>query len=243
LPTLSDDEVAALSPLVPAERRLVPLVTHAGLDETARRKRVLAGARSLVDRGLLQTVGDERTSPSPELTSILTVRDKPLSVTIVDLARDGAIASCYAYGLGDPAFLLTETVDEGRHAFAIRTPVSIAASLAGELDPGVFAAGDGPELVQTAASTPPGWDELRRAAEAATGTLRLYAVHRTERAGLVELHGSAVVTPGALWLVAGTVDRATGDGAVTARTVSRQALETVLRSFLTLDGIELPAAD
>jgi hypothetical protein len=237
LPTLSDDEVAALSPLVRPEARLVPLVTHAGLDDDARRERILAGEQSLIDRGLLMPTEDDRMTPSPELESILVVRDSPLSITIVDLVRNGEVASCYAYGLGDPTYVLTETVEAGQHDFAIRTPASTADALAAEIDAGAFAAGDGPELVQTTASTPPEWIELQHAFEAATGTIRLYSVHREPDDKLFELHSSAVMAPDAFWLVAGTLDRASGNGSVSARTLSRAGLAGVIRSFLTLEHV------
>lgn len=237
LPTLSDDEVAALSPLVPPEARLVPLVTQAGLDDDARRQRILAGEQSLIDRELLRAAGAGHAEPSPELASILAVRETPLSVTIVDLIRDDEVASCYAYGLGDPAYVLTETVEAGRHDFAIRTPASTAEAIAAEIGADAFAAGNGPELVQTTASTPPEWIELQHALEAATGTMRLYAVHRRPDERLWEMQGSAVIAPGVFWLVAGALDRSSGDGFVSARTLSRAGLSNVIRSLLTLEGV------
>jgi hypothetical protein len=237
LPTLSDDEVAALAPLQPAETRLVPLVTHAGLDETQREARIVEGEQSLIDRGLLVEHGD-RVAPADELRAILAVRDAPLSVTMIDVAREGTIASCYAYGLGNPSFLLTETVEAGEHDFAVSTPGRVAAQLAAEIDPdGSSIGSEGLVLEQTTDFTPPGWDAVERAAAEAEATVTLYAAHRTAADRVIELDSSIAVTADEVWLVAGELDTRTGDGKITGRRLSRPDLEATLRSFLVLEGV------
>lgn len=237
LPTLSDDEVAALSPLLPPEGRLVPLVTHAGLDDEQRAERIAAGEQSLIDRGLLLET-DGGLAPADELRSILAIRESPLSVTMVDVVRDGAIASCYAYGLGDPSFLLTETVEQGEHRFAVAAPASIAEQLASEIDPDGRAEGsEGLVLERTAQFESPGWPAVERAAEQAETTVSLYAVHRITEDEVVELNSSLAVSPEAVWLVAGEVDTRTGEGRIDARQLSRTGLASTLRSFLVLEDV------
>jgi hypothetical protein len=232
LPSLSDDEIAALSPLLPAEARLVPLVTHAGLGDEQRTARIGAGEQSLLARGLLLEAVDG-VATSDELRAILAIRESPLAVTIVDVVREESIDSCYAYGLGDASFLLTETVNGGVHAFAVRSAESTAEQLAAAIDPDDRCArSEGLVLAQTADAASPGWSAVERAAEQAEATASLYAVHRTSAGEVIELNSSIAVTEDGVWLVAGEVDTDTGAGRIDARQLSRSDLVVALRSFL-----------
>jgi hypothetical protein len=232
LPTLSDDEVAALAPLLAPEARLVPLVTHAGLDAEARDERTLAGERSLIDRGLLIEDGD-RVRDSDELQTIRAVRDEPLAVTIVDLVRGAAVASRYVYGLGTDEFVLVEQVDAGAHGFRVAEPSSVAEALAAEIDAGDITRASEPlELEKTADGASDDWGLVEDAVAAAKGTVRLYAVRRTSEEHVEELESSLVLTDDAVWLVAGEVDARTGDGKLVGRRLDRERLVEVLRAFV-----------
>jgi hypothetical protein len=232
LPTLSDDEVAALAPLLAPEARLVPLLTHAGLDTVARQERIVAGEQSLIERSLL-LVEDDRVRESDELRTIRAVRDEPLAVTILDLVRGDRVASRYVYGLGSDAFVLVEQADGGSHSFRVAEPGSVAEALASEIDPdGLTIAADALDLAKTADGEPADWHLVEEAVSSAAATVRLYAVRRTAESRVEELESSLVVTADAVWLVAGEVDARTGEGKLIGRRLDRDGLVEVVRAFV-----------
>jgi hypothetical protein len=232
LPTLSDDELAALFPLAPPRALLVPLASHDGLSADERSARAVAGEESLLGRGLLAEDGDG-VRPTEELRAILAVRDAPLTVMLVDVVEGGDVRSRYAYGLGGEAFVLTETVDGDAHAFALRTPAGAAAALADEIDRDARAAkSDGRPLVRTADDEPRSWAKVEAALAAPERTIRLFAAQRISETEVRDLETSIVVAATGVWLLAGEVDAATGKGSVTARQLSRAGLEELLRTFM-----------
>jgi len=234
LPTLHDDELAALFPLAPPRALLVPLASHDGLSADERTARAVAGEESLLERGLLAEDGDG-VRPTDELRAILAVRDAPQTVTLVDVVEGDDVRSRYAYGLGGDAFVLTETVDGDEHPFALRTPAAAAAALAHEIDRDVRAAkSDGRPLVRTADDEPRSWAKVEAALAAPERTVRLFAAHRVSETEVRDLETSIVVAQTGVWVLAGEVEAATGNGSVTARQLSRAGLEELLRSFLAM---------
>lgn len=232
LPTLSDDELAALSPLKPPEALLVPLATHAGLSEEDRAARAIEGETSLIDRGLLAEDG-ERVYPTDELRAILSVRESPLLVAMFDIVEGEVVRSRYAYGAGSADFVLTEFVDGGEHVFAVRSPAAAAAALADDIDQDRrAAASDRKPLVRTADDEPKSWAKVEEAVAGAERSVRLYAAQRIGEDEVRELESSLVVGSSGLWLIGGEVDLSTGDGSITARSLSRVGLEETVRTFL-----------
>lgn len=189
-------------------------------------------AAALRSTGLLVEEA-ERVRESDELRTIRAVRDEPLAVTMVDLVRGQAVASRYVYGLGSDAFVLVERVEDGAHAFRVAEPASVAEALADEIDPDGLTAGAEPlELVKTTDRRPDEWPLVEEAVSSALATVRLYAVRRTAEERVDDLESSLVVTPGAVWLVAGEVDARTGDGKLIGRRLDRDGLVEVVRAFV-----------
>lgn len=232
LPSLDDDELAALAPLEPPEARLVPLATHDGLSENERAARAQLGEASLLERGLLAEDGG-RVVPTDELRAVLSVRAAPPTVTLVDILEDGALRPRVAYGVGPGDVVLVETVESGVHAFALRTPAAAAAALAAEIDcDGRAGPAEGEPLIYTATSHPASWAEVEAAAENAERSVRLYTAQRTGESEVRDLETSVVVAPSAVWMIGGVLDTETGDGEVHARQLSRAGLEELLRAFI-----------
>jgi hypothetical protein len=231
LPSLHDDELAALDPLEPADLQLVPLATHEGLSEQERAGRAVHGEASLLARGLLAEHGD-RVAPTNELQALLSARDAPATVTLVDILEDGALRPRVVYAV-EPGVVLTERVDDGVHSFALRTPAMAAAALASEIDRADRAGTrDGEPLVYTTSGHPESWAEVEEAAANAERSVRLYTAQRTGDAEVRDYETSVVVGGSGVWMIGGVLDTRTGDGEVHARQLSRASLEELLREFV-----------
>lgn len=234
LATLSEDELAALAPLTPPDQILVPLATHAGLTREQRRERAEKGEASLIDRGLLSLAGDHVT-PTAELRAILAVRDAPLLIAFADIVEGDAVRSTTCYGNGSDLYVLVETVDSADHRFVLRTPCAAATALAAEIDPdGRAARANGEPIVKTVRREPLKWAAVEEAVSRAERSVRLHAAQRTAESEVRELEASLVVGLDGIWAIAGTVDLDTGEGELTARSISRAGLEEMLLTFLVI---------
>jgi hypothetical protein len=228
---LSDAEVAAVTPNVPAHDRLVALPALDRLPPGEREHALEEAQTRLVERGIL--VSAHPFEPSEELLAVLELRANPSAIVMVDrTARVGENYSMYLYGIADAGFLC-EIASDDRHEFAARSIASVVDLLVDSIDPHHRAAGsDGPPLERAADDPPPdGWDELERAVAASEVIMRLSS---TRKVGPDTVEDAAVTFssgPGGVW---GGSGYQTDDGRPVAygRSLSSRSLREAVSAFV-----------
>jgi hypothetical protein len=221
LPTLSDEELAALEPFKPPYAYVVPLGTllELGPDEWPERAR--AGEASLVERGLLLEA-EEGLYAAEELRAVLLAREQPLTVTIVEATAGREVTWTGAfYGSGTDEFRLEEHADGAEHRFQLRDPGAAALDLARAIDPDGRAA----RTTDDAALA----DEGVRAAER---RVRLLSVRRTGPDSIEQHEAQIVVAERGVWLVAGLLHAETGESELIVRPLGPSTLVETLRQYV-----------
>jgi hypothetical protein len=221
LPSLSDDELAALSPLTPPYAHVVPLTTLLEIDPDDWLDHARAGEASLLERGLLLEA-DKGVRASEELRAILLARQQPRAVTILEVtARNRTVwdGAYYAFDTGD--FRIEEKTDGAFHRFRLRDVHVAALDLVDVVDPdgrATLAAADA-EASEAAVQRP----ERR---------VRMLSMRRTGPETIDRHEAQLVVSGRGVWLVAGLVDAGTGASRVLARPLDASTLRDALEQYV-----------
>jgi hypothetical protein len=225
LSSFDEEELAAFTPGVDPEGRLVPLPRVDSLDGDERALALSRGLRSLLDRGFVSTAAHPEDEPEllGDYGVIMSVRLAPAFVVIADSDQDANEGSRYLYGLGSDG-VLEETPDgDGTHRFMLRSTTSAARELVMVVDP-LHRSTQDSELVTV--------QELLDAAVAdAEVVTRLYAVRRREPGRLDEWEASIAVGAGGTWVIAGD------ERGLVGRELSRSSLRLLLHRLLEPLGI------
>lgn len=221
LPSLSDDELAALAPFTPPYAHIVPLGTLLDVDPDEWPDHARAGERSLVDRGLLLE-GKDGLLAVDELRAVLLAREQPSSVTILEVTagRETLWTGAF-YGSGTDEFRVEEHTDGAEHRFLLRDPGAAALDLARTIDP------DG-----RAARTTDDVEAADEGIKQAERRVRLLSVRRTGPEEVEQHEAQLVVAEGGVWLVAGLVDRETGESELAVRPLGPSTLVETLRQYV-----------
>jgi hypothetical protein len=221
LPTLTDDELAALSPLRPPYAHIVPLGTLLEIEADDWPDHARAGERSLVDRGLLLE-GKEGLLAVDELRAVLLAREQPSTVTILEVtAGRETVWSGAFYGSGTDEFRVEEHTDGAEHRFLLRDPGAAALDLARTIDPEGRAA-------RTTDDVEAADEGIKRAER----RVRLLSVRRTGEEEVEQHEAQLVVGERGVWLVAGLVNGDTGETELVVRPLGPSTLVETLRQYV-----------
>jgi hypothetical protein len=225
LSAFDEEELAAFTPGVDAEGRLVPLPRIDSLDGDERALALSRGLRSLLDRGFVSTAADPEAEPEllGDYGVIMSVRLAPAFVVIADSDQDGDERSRYLYGLGSAAVLEETPGADGTHRFMLRSTTSAARELVKVVDP-LHRSTQDSELVTAE-------EELDAAVADAEVVTRLYAVRRREPGRLDEWEASVAVGEAGTWVIAGD------ETGLVGRELSRSSLRLLLHRLLEPLGI------
>jgi hypothetical protein len=222
LPTLTDAELAALSPLKPPYAHVVPLGTLLEVDTDEWLERARAGEASLLERGLL-VVGDDGLVAIDELRAVLLAREQPLTVTIVEASVGGDTTWTGAfYGSSTDDFRMEEHTEGADHRFRLCNPDAAALDLAATLDPERRA-------TRTKDNDSASSDEIIGAAERRA---QLLSVRRTGPDSIEQHEAQIVVSEHGVWLVAGVVDARTGVSKLGIRPLNPASLVEALQQWI-----------
>ncbi len=221
LPTLSDDELAALSPYKPPYAHVVPLGTLLQLDSDDWPDHARAGEASLVERELLIET-ETGLLAADELRAILLACEQPLTVTIVEATtgRETTWSGAF-YGSGTDEFRVEERADGAEHRFRLCDPAAAALDLARAIDP------DG-----RAARTTDDQEAADAGIRAAERRVRLLSVRRTGPDALAQHEAQIVVAERGVWLVAGLLHADTGESELVVRPLGPSTLVETLRQYV-----------
>ncbi|MGA9760896.1 MAG: hypothetical protein WBQ14_00515 [Gaiellaceae bacterium] len=238
LATFSDEDIAAVTPLIPREERSVPLSSLDELGEDELENALAAARQSLRDHGFL--VEGEPDKALGELAAILEFRSDPSLLVIVEhLSRDEEDHALYLYGVGSVGYL-SEVAQEGTHTFTFCSRSSTADKLADLVySSSQSDTSDGPPLEKLNETASPGWGEFERALDAVQVITRLSSSIRIAP-DTFEVNALAFAAcENGVWGFAGENDEKSS--AIYARALSRGSVRAAIGEFLGEDEITAPS--
>jgi len=232
LSTFTDEELAAVTPTLADDQRVVPLRSLHGLTDQARDAAIAAGGRSLLARGALSVPAPEARRDDGRLADfelhgdlgvVLSVLGSfSLLVVAERLLSDGAADVRVWYGV-EAVAVLDEQPEAGLHRFVMRSPQRAAHALADHLDPLGAARADADALIAQGGDHPPDWGAVTAALERRPLARVVARRHRVDADG-EPLELTVAVDADGLWVLTGFVG-ADGEPLVKAQRASRRTLE------------------
>lgn len=244
LETLSDEELAVVTPSLSDDQRLVPLQNLACVAPEERAAALRAAARSLLARGLISLLhspsegGPTRYDVHGDLATVLGAMSTFSALVVLEQhlrtetgeqpAGIDAPSLRVLYRLLDVAVVEHAPDGGGLHHFALRTPRRAAAELAGALDPDghVPDVPASPPLLWRADGADPGWDEVAEAVGSAALLSRVVARRRGDDPGAHPLEVTVAQAGADVWLLVG-LQAEDGVQAVKAQRATRAVLDGV----------------